>query len=68
MTAGVMMALLLAQSDEGGSPLGGPLLLFVVLISTAGIVMFFVLHRETRTRKRRARDASPSPVDEDPQI
>jgi hypothetical protein len=66
VTAGVTKALLLAQSDEGGSLFAGPLLLYLVVILTACVVMFLVLHRETRTR-RKAEEASPGPVDEDPQ-
>ncbi len=68
MIAGVTTAVLLAQqSDDGASPLSGALLLYVVVTFVAGIVLFFVLHRETRARK--ARDASATkPVDEDGQI
>jgi hypothetical protein len=62
---GVTKAVFLAQSGEGGSPLSGALLLYLAIMLVAAVVLFFVLHRETRTR-RKARDASAtSPVDED---
>ena len=58
--------LLAQQSGEGGSTYSGALLLYLVITVVAGIVLFFVLHRETRAR-RKARDASATSGDEDGQ-
>jgi hypothetical protein len=63
----VTEAVLLAQSGEEGSPLSGALLLYLAIMLVACVVVFVVLHRETRAR-RKTRDASAtSPADEDRQ-
>jgi hypothetical protein len=63
----VTKAVLLAQSGDGGSPFSGALFLYLAVMLVSGVVLFLVLHRETRIR-RKARDASAtSPPDEDRQ-
>ena len=69
MTAGVTIAVLLAQSSDGdqGSPFSGALLLYLAMMFVAGVVLFVVLHRETRARRKTRDPSATSPVDEDRQ-